>query len=85
MHITGMSKSSDLSSPYGYRSVAWKDRVDSWKSRQEKLQMTTAEGVTASSGSKTGSVEDNGVDGADASMYEVSYFYIFVMFVIQFL
>ena len=76
---SGVSKSSDLSSAYGYGSVAWKDRVDNWKSRQEKLQMTTTDGVAPSTRSKAGSVDDNGVDGADTSMYEASYFYISVL------
>eukprot|EP00271_Cylindrocystis_brebissonii_P004552 TRINITY_DN1628_c0_g4_i1.p1 TRINITY_DN1628_c0_g4~~TRINITY_DN1628_c0_g4_i1.p1 ORF type:complete len:1129 (+),score=182.26 TRINITY_DN1628_c0_g4_i1:276-3662(+) len=29
-------------SQYGFGSIAWKDRIDTWKQRQDKLQMTTA-------------------------------------------
>ena len=70
--FAGISKSSDLSSTYGYGSVAWKERVDGWKSRQEKLQMTTTEGVAASTVSKGGSIDENGMDGADLPMYITS-------------
>lgn len=66
----GISKSSDLSKDYGYGSVAWKERVDSWKSKQEKLQMTTTEGVLPNSGSKGDSVDENGMDGADLPMMD---------------
>lgn len=66
--LLGISKSSDLSKDYGYGSVAWKERVDSWKSKQEKLQMTTTEGVLPNSGSKGDSVDENGMDGADVPM-----------------
>jgi len=33
-----MDPSKDLAA-YGYGSVAWKERMESWKQRQEKLQM----------------------------------------------
>lgn len=38
-----MDPSKDLAA-YGYGSVAWKDKVDSWKQRQEKMQMMMSEG-----------------------------------------
>ncbi|KAH7436793.1 hypothetical protein KP509_05G036200 [Ceratopteris richardii] len=66
----GITKSGDFSKEYGYGSVAWKERVDSWKSKQEKLQMTTTEGVIPSSGSKGDSVDDSGMDGADVSLMD---------------
>lgn len=33
----------DLAS-YGYGSVAWKERMESWKTRQDKLQLVKSEG-----------------------------------------
>nr|AAM83096.1 cellulose synthase catalytic subunit [Mesotaenium caldariorum] len=40
------AKSADPKDPasFGYGSIAWKDRVDAWKQRQDKMQMTTAPG-----------------------------------------
>ncbi|KAH7444934.1 hypothetical protein KP509_02G098700 [Ceratopteris richardii] len=66
----GISKSSDLSKDFGYGSVAWKERVDNWKSKQEKLQETATEVVVPSNGTKVDSVDENGTDVADTMMDE---------------
>ncbi|KAL3696429.1 hypothetical protein R1sor_010505 [Riccia sorocarpa] len=48
--VRSMDPSKDLSA-YGYGSVAWKERLDSWKKKQETVQMSLAEGVeTAETG-----------------------------------
>lgn len=38
-----MDPTKDLAA-YGYGTVAWKERVDSWKQRQDKMQMMMTEG-----------------------------------------
>ncbi len=57
-----MDPTKDLAA-YGYGSVAWKERVDSWKLRQEKMQMMTMEGGQQLTGGKGGDFDDpNGPD-----------------------
>lgn len=38
-----MDPTKDLAA-YGYGSVAWKDKMDDWKQRQEKMQMMMSDG-----------------------------------------
>lgn len=59
----------DFSKEFGYGNVAWKERLDNWKTRHEKLQMTAAEGAYANTASKGGSIDDIDPDGADLPMY----------------
>lgn len=56
-----MDPSKDLAA-YGYGSVAWKERVDSWKLRQEKM-------MTEGSHHHKGGDMDGGGDGPDLPMY----------------
>ncbi|KAH8935369.1 hypothetical protein BDL97_17G024100 [Sphagnum fallax] len=57
-----MDPAKDLAA-FGYGSVAWKERVDSWKLRQEKMQMMTTEGGPHLTGGKGGDFDDpNGPD-----------------------
>eukprot|EP00246_Nothoceros_aenigmaticus_P012626 TRINITY_DN400_c0_g1_i1.p1 TRINITY_DN400_c0_g1~~TRINITY_DN400_c0_g1_i1.p1 ORF type:complete len:1103 (+),score=191.20 TRINITY_DN400_c0_g1_i1:225-3533(+) len=58
-----MDPSKDLAA-YGYGSVAWKDRVESWKLRQEKMQMMMTEGGHPNGG-KGGDPDDNSTNGPD--------------------
>ena len=39
-----MDPSKDLAS-YGYGSVAWKEKTENWKTRQDKLQLVKSEGL----------------------------------------
>ena len=48
-----LGSSKDLAS-YGYGSVAWKERMESWKSRQEKLQLMRTDGEQKLAGGKGG-------------------------------
>ncbi|KAH7428945.1 hypothetical protein KP509_09G024100 [Ceratopteris richardii] len=66
----GLSKSMDFSKEFSCGSVAWKERLDNWKSKHEKLQMTATEGVYESTASKGGSVDDMDPDGADLPMMD---------------
>lgn len=62
-----LDPSKDLGS-YGYGSIAWKERVESWKLRQSgKLQMTTTEGGQLH-GSGNGEHSDIGPNGLDLPM-----------------
>lgn len=61
-----MDPSKDLAA-YGYGSVAWKDRVESWKLRQEKMQMTMTEGGQHNGG-KGGDPDDGQGNGPDLPM-----------------
>ncbi|KAI5054881.1 hypothetical protein GOP47_0030026 [Adiantum capillus-veneris] len=57
------SRSMDMSrefSPYEFGDIAWKERLDSWKSKQEKMQM-----IEGHAGG--GEIDDNG-QGGDAAM-----------------
>ncbi|XP_024385029.1 cellulose synthase A catalytic subunit 7 [UDP-forming] [Physcomitrium patens] len=58
-----MDPTKDLAQ-YGYGSVAWKERVESWKLRQGKLQMTMTEGGQLQAGGKGGPEEDD-LNGPD--------------------
>jgi hypothetical protein len=62
---------------YGYGSVAWKDRVESWKLRQDKNSMMMTEGNQHHLGGKGVDLDDNGGQGPDLPMY-VFVFPIFV-------
>lgn len=58
-----MDPTKDLAQ-YGYGSIAWKERVESWKLRQGKLQMMMTEG-----GQLQASVQDeNDLNGPDLPM-----------------
>eukprot|EP00249_Psilotum_nudum_P010703 c22707_g2_i1 orf=602-3844(+) len=63
------SRSMDMSrefSPYEFGDVAWKDRVESWKLKQEKMQMMMTEG-----GQDGGKGDyDDGQNGADIPMMD---------------
>lgn len=57
------SRSMDMSrefSPYEFGDIAWKERLDSWKSKQEKMQM-----IEGHAGG--GEVDDNG-QNVDATL-----------------
>lgn len=56
-----MDPSKDLAA-YGYGSVAWKERMEIWKQKQEKLQVSRSE-----NGSKDW---DNDGDGPDLPLYD---------------
>ncbi len=60
-----MDPAKDLGS-YGYGSIAWKERVESWKLRQG-MQMTTTEGGQLQASGK-GAHDDNGLNGPDLPM-----------------
>jgi len=58
-----MDPTKDLAQ-YGYGSIAWKERVESWKLRQGKLQMMMTEGgqLQASGKGDQGEGDLNGPD-----------------------
>eukprot|EP00850_Spirogloea_muscicola_P016808 SM000139S00125 [mRNA] locus=s139:206993:213164:- [translate_table: standard] len=60
-HMTDEEK--DLAS-YGYGSIAWKERVESWKNRQEKMGMAMTEGTNPLMGGKGGGGGDDPEDPA---------------------
>jgi hypothetical protein len=60
-----MDPTKDLAA-YGYGSVAWKERVDSWKLRQEKMQMMMSDGGQLHS---KGGDMDGDANGPDLPMY----------------
>ncbi len=63
-----MDPTKDLAA-YGYGSVAWKERVDSWKLRQEKMQMMMmTEGGQQITGTKGGGDFDD-PNGPDLPMW----------------
>ena len=62
-----MDPTKDLAA-YGYGSVAWKERVENWKMRQEKMQVTRNEGGTLGGG-KDWDPDGNGPDGPDLPLY----------------
>ena len=43
VHPRSMDPSKDLAA-YGYGSVAWKERMENWKQKQEKMHMTRNNG-----------------------------------------
>ena len=53
---------------YGYGSVSWKDRVETWKRRQDKMQVMRSDGGTLPGG-KDGDPDGNGPDGPDLPLY----------------
>jgi hypothetical protein len=61
---------------YGYGSVAWKDRVESWKLRQDKNSMMMTEGNQHHLGGKGVDLDDNGGQGPDLPMYVFSPIFI---------
>jgi hypothetical protein len=60
-----MDPAKDLGS-YGYGSIAWKERVESWKLRQGMQMTTTEEGQLQARGK--GAHDDNGLNGPDLPM-----------------
>lgn len=54
---------------YGYGSVAWKDRVETWKRRQDKMQVMRSDGGTLPGG-KDGDPDGNGQDGPDLPLMD---------------
>ncbi|KAG6543884.1 hypothetical protein Mapa_014724 [Marchantia paleacea] len=66
-----MDPSKDLAQ-YGYGTVAWKERVDSWKQRQEKMQMMMTEGGQHLSQGKGGEPDDGGPNGPDLPIMDES-------------
>lgn len=61
-----MDPTKDLAA-YGYGSIAWKERVESWKIRQGKLQMMMTEGGQLQASGKGGH-DDGGPNGPDLPM-----------------
>ncbi|MCO5553431.1 hypothetical protein L7F22_006952 [Adiantum nelumboides] len=62
------SRSMDMSrefSPYEFGDIAWKERLESWKLKQDKMQMTMAEGGNAGGG---GADSDEHGQNGDAQM-----------------
>ena len=59
-----MDPTKDLAA-YGYGSVAWKDKMDDWKQRQEKMQMMMSDGGVLQS--KDMDIGDDG-NGPDLPM-----------------
>ncbi|ERN11467.1 hypothetical protein AMTRI_Chr03g43740 [Amborella trichopoda] len=59
-----MDPSKDLAA-YGYGSVAWKERVENWKHKQEKLQVMRNE-----NGGKEWDPDGNGPDGPDLPLMD---------------
>jgi hypothetical protein len=53
---------------YGYGSVAWKERVENWKRRQDKMQVMRTDGGMLPGG-KDGDPDGNGPDGPDLPLY----------------
>jgi cellulose synthase A len=62
-----MDPTKDLAA-YGYGSVAWKERVESWKQRQEKMQVMMTESGQAISTAKGGHSAEDGTGGPDLPM-----------------
>ncbi|KAJ7526246.1 hypothetical protein O6H91_17G090000 [Diphasiastrum complanatum] len=70
VQVRTMDPSKDPSS-YGYGTVAWKERLESWKLKQDKMQIMMAEGGGHVSGGKGG--DDNlGPDGAELPIMDES-------------
>eukprot|EP00249_Psilotum_nudum_P010704 c22707_g3_i1 orf=364-2007(+) len=63
-----LDSTKDISS-YGYGSVAWKERVESWKYRQGKMQMIS-EGARPNDGRQISEGDDHGDDDQDLSMMD---------------
>ncbi|XP_024544827.1 probable cellulose synthase A catalytic subunit 5 [UDP-forming] isoform X2 [Selaginella moellendorffii] len=57
-------------SAYGYGSVAWKERLESWRHKQEKMSIMMTEGAQHFSDGKGGG--DYGADGPDAPLTDES-------------
>nr|QBC40964.1 cellulose synthase 3 [Cunninghamia lanceolata]QBC40965.1 cellulose synthase 3 [Cunninghamia lanceolata] len=63
-----MDPTKDLAA-YGYGSVAWKERVENWKMRQEKMQVMRNEDG-ALGGGKNWDPDGNGPDGPDLPLMD---------------
>lgn len=63
-----MDPTKDLAA-YGYGSVAWKERVENWKMRQEKMQVMRNEGGPLGGG-KDWDPDGNGPDGPDLPLMD---------------
>lgn len=61
-----MDPTKDLAQ-YGYGSIAWKERVESWKLRQGKLQMMMTEGGQLQASGK-GDQDEGDLNGPDLPM-----------------
>lgn len=70
VHARSMDPTKDLAA-YGYGSVAWKERVENWKMRQEKMQVTRNEGGPLGGG-KDWDPDGNGPDGPDLPLMDES-------------
>ena len=70
-----MDPTKDLAA-YGYGSVAWKERVDSWKLRQEKMQMMMSDGGQLHS---KGGDMDGDANGPDLPMYAFYFLHLEVL------
>eukprot|EP01018_Ginkgo_biloba_P008392 Gb_25795 [translate_table: standard] len=57
----------DLNS-YGFGNIAWKERLESWKMKQEKNTLQVANGSHYASEGKDGDMDGAGVDGEDLQM-----------------
>ncbi len=68
MQARPMDPTKDLAA-YGYGSVAWKERVESWKQRQEKMQVMMTESGQVISTAKGGDPAEDGTSGPDLPMY----------------
>ncbi|KAH8943914.1 hypothetical protein BDL97_13G080300 [Sphagnum fallax] len=66
-----MDPTKDLAA-YGYGSVAWKERVESWKQRQEKMQVMMTESGQAISTAKGGHSAEDGTGGPDLPIMDES-------------
>ncbi|KAJ7541904.1 hypothetical protein O6H91_10G081400 [Diphasiastrum complanatum] len=70
VQVRTMDPSKDPSS-YGYGTVAWKERLESWKLKQDKMQIMMADGGAYVSGGKGGD-ENIGPDGAELPIMDES-------------
>ncbi|CAM6078570.1 unnamed protein product [Sphagnum tenellum] len=66
-----MDPTKDLAA-YGYGSVAWKERVESWKQRQEKMQVMMTESGQVISTAKGGDSAEDGTGGPDLPIMDES-------------
>ncbi|CAM6029283.1 unnamed protein product [Sphagnum balticum] len=66
-----MDPTKDLAA-YGYGSVAWKERVESWKQQQEKMQVMMTESGQAISTAKGGDPAEDGTSGPDLPIMDES-------------
>jgi hypothetical protein len=59
---------------YGYGSIAWKERVESWKNQQDKMLAPRGPMMGMGHGGHPGGPDDpNGPGGADLPMYNLMF------------